>query len=184
LIDTHTQLSWLREFAIPAFFTLFGATLGFITSQIHDARKAKRDKEAFLRAIGMELDALGDQLDASLHEVKGSVDRLNHGDTAPQFGGALRTSVFSSQVGKLRDVDDPLLIKIVHFYSDMGTLQQTFEIVNGIGSEYNRAVVASGERDKVRSRVLSGLRVLQEQISGFATRLRALRAKLPPAETG
>jgi hypothetical protein len=182
-MDAHTQFSWLREFAIPAFFTLFGATLGFIASQIRDARKAKRDKVAFFRAIGMELDALGDQLDASFHEVKSSVERLNHGDTAPQFAGALRTSVFSSQLGKLRDVDDPLLIKIVHFYSDMGTLQQSFETVNGIGAEYNRAVIGSGEKDKIRPRVFSGLRVLQEQISGFATRLRALRAKLPPAET-
>jgi hypothetical protein len=34
----------------------------------------------------------------------------------------LRTSVFASQIGKLSDADDPLLIDIVHFYSDLGAL--------------------------------------------------------------
>jgi len=110
------HFSWLREFAVPVFFTFFGAALGYIASLIRDEWKAKRDKQAFLRAVGMELDALGNQLDASLHEVKGSTDRVRGGSaTGPQFASALRTAVFTSQIGKLRDVDDPLLISVVHY---------------------------------------------------------------------
>ena len=151
---------------------------------MRDERKAKRDKESFLRAVGMELDALSDQLDASLYEVKGSTDRVTGGGaTGPQFAGALRTAVFSSQVAKLRDVDDPLLISVVHYYSDLGTLQQTFEMANVTSAEFTRADVLSGQKESVRPRLLSTLIELQKQISNFGNRLRALRAKLPPAET-
>jgi len=175
------HFSWLPGFVIPILFTLFGAAFGFFASQLRDDRNAKRAKQTFLRAIGMELDALHKQLDASLREVNDSTARLARG-AAPRFAGALRTIVFTSQLGKLRDVSDPLMIEIVHFYSDLGTLQQTFEIVNDIGVEYNRAHVPSGEKEAIRPQVISGIRVLQEKISEFAGRLGQLRAKLPPAE--
>jgi hypothetical protein len=174
---------WLREIAIPAFFTLFGAGIGFLISEIRDDRKAKRDKQAFLRAVGMELDALGAQLDGSLPDVKGSRERVEgKGSTGPQFALALRTSVFASQIGKLSDVDDPLLIDIVHFYSDLGTLERIIESVNKTSVEYTRAEVFHGEKDNVRPRLASSLIELQNQISIFSKRLRQLRAKLPPAE--
>ena len=47
------------------------AAIGFLSSEIRNLRKAKRDKRAFLGAIGMELDALGAQLDDSTDRVKG-----------------------------------------------------------------------------------------------------------------
>jgi len=186
-MQTEPQVSWLREFLFPALFLIIGAVLGavltYFTGRLSDNRKAKRAKESFLRAIGMELDALGTQLDASLQEVKDSTARVTRGaGAAPHFAAALRTSVFTSQLGKLQDVDDPLLIAVVHFYSDLGTLEQTFESVNDIGAEYNRAHVPSGEKEGIRPQVMSGLIVIQQQITGFSSRLRTLRTKLPPAE--
>ena len=76
MIETEPDVSWLRDFAIPALFTLLGAAIGFISSQVRDEWNAKGDKQSFLRAIGMELDALGDQLDASFYEVKGAEERF------------------------------------------------------------------------------------------------------------
>jgi hypothetical protein len=183
----------LREVGIPAFFVVLGAVLGsglsFLASQHlekqksrRDKQKAKQDKESFLRAIGMELDALSDQFDTTLQEVKGSIERIP-GGTGPQFAWSLRTSVFTSQIGKLGDVDDPLIIKVIHFYSDLGTLQHIFETTNDLGNEYSRASAPSGQKESVRPRLLSTLRVLQEQLAAFGRRLRELRAKLPPAET-
>ena len=183
-MQAEPHFSWLREFAIPTFFTLFGAAIAYVATVVRDDREARRDKQAFLRAIGMEMDALGDQLDASLLEIKDSTDRVKGGGaTGPQFAWALRTTVFTSQIGKLRNVDDPLMIKVIHFYSDLGTLQHIFEATNDLGDEYTRAPVPSGQKDGVRPRLLSTLRVLQEQLVAFARRLRELRAKLPPAET-
>src|SRR5580704_4685154 len=107
-MQLETHFSWLREVLVPTIFILLGSVVGFFASQFRDSWKARRVKKSFMRAIGMELDALGDQLDASLHEVKSSTARVANGGTGPQFAAALRTSVFSSQIGKLSDVDDPL----------------------------------------------------------------------------
>jgi hypothetical protein len=183
-MQAEPHFSWLREFVVPVFFTLFGASLGYIATLVRDERKARRDKRAFLRAIGMELDALSAQLDASLSEVKASTDRVQGGAlTGPQFAAVLRTAVFTSQVAKLRDVDDPLLISVIHYYSDLGRLQYILELVNDLGVEFSGADSFSGQKDEVRPRLLSSLRVLQEQISAFGKRLTGLRAKLPPAKT-
>jgi hypothetical protein len=72
LLQSETQFSWLREFVVPALFTIIGAVLGFIASQIRDELRARQATKSFIRAIGMELDALSDQLDSSFQEVKGS----------------------------------------------------------------------------------------------------------------
>lgn len=182
-METEPHFSWLREFVVPVFFTLFGASLGYIATLIRDERKARRDRKAFLRAVGMELDALGKQLKDSLQEVTGSRERVEAGGkTGPQIAAAFRTIVFTSQLGKLRDVDDPLLVEVVHFYSDLAVLERIIESLNETGAEYTRAPVPSGEKDSVRPRLLSTLRVLQEQFAVFGARLQKLRAKLPAAE--
>lgn len=180
-MQEQSPFSWLQGFLIPVLFTFFGAALGFFASALHDDWNAKRAKQSFVLAIGMELDALGNQLDASLHEVRDSATRVPSG-TGPHFAFALRTSVFTSQIGKLRDVADPLMIEIIHFYSDLDTLERIFESVNGFSAEYTHASAGSGEKDSARARLVSGLTELQLQISGFGNRLRGLRAKLPPAE--
>ena len=93
------QNGWRRDFALPAFFVFLGARLGFVLSQIRDYFQAKRAKKSFLRAIDLELDALGRQLGDSLTEVTESGARLDAGgSTGPQFAASLRTSVFTSQL--------------------------------------------------------------------------------------
>jgi hypothetical protein len=190
-VDPH-QFSWLREVVVPAIFVALGAVLGaglgLLASERlekqkskRDEEKAKHDKDSFLRAIGMELDALSDQLDASSLEVTGSTDRVK-GGTGVHLAAALRTSVFSSQLSKLRDVADPLMIKVIHFYSDLATLQQIIESVNSLSTEFNSAELAHGARQGAQTRLLSALRVLQESFSAFGKRLRDLRAKLPQSE--
>jgi hypothetical protein len=190
-VDPH-QFSWLREVVVPAIFVALGAVLGaglgLLASERlekqkskRDEDKAKHDKDSFLHAIGMELDALGDQLDVSLQEVKESTERVKSG-TGPQFAAALRTSVFTSQLAKVRDVDDPLMIQVIHFYSDLGTIQQVIESVNNLSTEYNTAELSGGHRRGAQTLLLSGLSVLQEKMTGFGKRLRDLRAKLPQSE--
>jgi hypothetical protein len=110
---------------IPAFFTLFGAILGFFASQVRDAWNARRAKKSFLRAVGMELDALDAQLEASLREIATSEERVKAAGTWASFAGVLRTSVFSGQIGKLRDVDDATMIEIIHFFPTLGRLSKS-----------------------------------------------------------
>ena len=182
-MQAEPHFSWLQGFVIPVLFTFFGAALGFVASQIRDELKAKRAKKSFLRAIRMELDALDDQLHATLGALNVSWPEVTSGDSpAPYFAGTLRTSVFTSQLGKVRDVDDPLIITVVHFYSDLGGLQQIVDNINDEGVEYNRAHIPIVEKESIRPRIMSGLLVLHGQILAFGKRLEGLRAKLPPAE--
>src|SRR5579864_2533406 len=113
-MQTEPPFSWLHEVVIPILFTLFGTVLGFLASQVRDDRKARHAKKSFLRAVGMELDALSNQLDASLGEAEDSAERIKHGGTTgPHFVGSPRRTVFDGQIGKLRDVDDSLMIEII-----------------------------------------------------------------------
>jgi hypothetical protein len=185
-MHAETQFRWLRELVIPAIFTLFGAALGFLTSQINDWFKAKRDKKAFLRAIGMELDTLSVQLDEWGRAVKDSLESLNGGAlNGPQYSAGLQTLVFSSQLSKLRDVDDPLLAEVILFYSELGALEPSIKIVNDTSSEFTRAEASDwlepkhGTKDPIRPRLLSSLSLLQRKISTTSEKLRKLRAKLP-----
>ena len=93
-MDNPHQFSWLREVGIPAIFVTLGAVLGFLASYFLEKRKEKREdrqakqaKAAFLRAIKMELDALADQLDASMQEVRESTERVKSG-SGTQLAGA------------------------------------------------------------------------------------------------
>src|SRR2546427_11477681 len=158
-MQAEPPFSWLHGVVIPILFTVFGTVLGFLASQVRDDRKARRAKKSFLRAIGMELDALGIQLDASLGEAAESAERVKNGGTGARFAGNLRTAVFSGQIGKLRDVDDPMMIEIIHFYSDLGTLEQIYESVKDADAEYIRTT-SDVQRPTIQRRLLSALRVL------------------------
>jgi hypothetical protein len=180
MLQTPLPNPWLHDFAIPAFFTLFGAALGFALSEYRDYCRAKRDKVAFINSVATELDALNAQLLSSLLEIQSSTARVKgNGDSAPQFAATMRTLVFTSQLSKLRNIDDPLLLKIVRFYSDLGTLQQIWELVNDQCAQFNRADISSGERDRIKPRVMSGLQVLEERLSSTISEIRKLRTQFP-----
>jgi hypothetical protein len=177
-MQTQPQFSWLREVVVPVIFVLLGSVLGFIASQFGDDWKANQAKKSFLIAIGMELVALGEQLDAWMLTVTLSKETLARRGDAPKFAAALQTTVFTSQIGKIRDMDDVSVIDVIRFYSELGTLQQMLEGVNQLGDEYNRANVPSGDKERLRFRLDSGLDALKKQILSFGDRLMKLQDKL------
>src|SRR5712692_465250 len=89
---------WTDKFLLPAFFTLLGALISLFVSEWKDHHQAKKRKQAFLRAVGMELDALKDQLIASLAEIDASLLRLQVFGTGPYLVGVVRNTVFTSQL--------------------------------------------------------------------------------------
>jgi hypothetical protein len=171
------HFSWLRELVIPAFFTLLGAVVTYVVTIVRDDREAKRLRGAFLRAVDMELTALSKQLDASFEEVSESLERVKTQGTGPQFAASLRTAVFSGQIGKVRNVDDKLMIEVIHFYSDLGTIQQVFESTNELGKLYNTTDSAI-QKPVAGGRLVSSLWVLQAQIKSLGSRIVALRKQI------
>jgi carboxylesterase type B len=171
---------WADKFLLPAFFILLGALLSLFISEWKDHHQAKKRKQAFLRAVGMELEALTDQLNASLREVDASQDRLQAFGTGPYIVGTVRIIVFTSQLGKLRDVDDPVIMEVIKLYSDLGIVEKILESVNEHGKIYN-ATTSDVQKSVARSRVNSTLLVFKEEAGKFLARIQTVRSKLPPA---
>jgi hypothetical protein len=181
--DPNSQ--WVHDVAIPIIFTLFGTGLGVLVAEFRDWLKAKRDKDAFLKAVGMELDALSRQLEDWSRAVKESLQNVRDGaQTGPQFGAVLQTTVFSSQLGKLRDVNDRLLADVILFYSELGIVDQAMKVTNETGAEFTRAEIFQGTQESVRGRLASTLRVTDERILIASGKLKKLRVKLPPSSAG
>jgi hypothetical protein len=140
-----------------------------------DDQEAERVKKYFLIAIGMELEALHGQLDASLEQVTKSIELITKGEgIGPSYSIAWRTTVFSTQVGKLRDVADPLLIEVIHFYTGFQVLEQIRELVNDLSADY----VTSGSKEEVRGRLLRRLKTLHGAIQKVTAELLQLKARL------
>jgi hypothetical protein len=166
--------SFFQIFALPALFTTLGAVLGFF------AWRARQAKASFIKGVRIELDALDKQLDETLREVTESIDRVKQLASSPRFAGIIRRSVFDGQVQKLKDVSDPLVIEVIHFYSDLGLLEQIFASVNDLSVEYARTT-SEVQKPAIQNRLLSSLRVLTEKISGFRGQIGPLRTKLETA---
>ena len=72
-MQAHAGFSNLTDkVVIPAFFTLLGALLSLAATEWKEYRQRKKAKKAFLRAIAMDLDAVAEQLGATLTEINAS----------------------------------------------------------------------------------------------------------------
>lgn len=175
---------YVEKLVLPAFFILLGAlvgaVVGFLSGRIKDFLDARKTKAAFLKAIGFELAALEEQLNASLQETRQSLSRMQSQVGAPPIlVGVLRTTVFSSQLGRLRDLDDTILMEIVKLYSDLGMVEGLLSQQSKCGNELLRVPSGSQPHTQLSGAMLSTLRVLSEQLMGFLSRIKALRSKLP-----
>jgi hypothetical protein len=178
---------WIEKLAIPGFFILIGAAVGWIVTELREKCQAHRSKRSFLRAIGLELDAICVQLDSNRKAVDESLNRLQSGGGAPHFAGVPRRTVFDSQFSKLRDVDDPLVMEVILLYSDIGALDQMVAKLNEDGTELSKltsdVTMSSAYLVPARSRVMSALRVYKEESGKYLERIVKLREKLPPRST-
>ena len=172
---------WVEKLLVPAFFTLVGAALGVVIAELREKLQARRSKKAFLAAIGLELDAVKAQLDATNQAVDESLDKLQRGGGPPQFAGVTRRTVFTSQLSKLHDVADQLVVDVILFYSDIGILEQIIGGLNQASVELAK-ITSDVHRATAQSRLKSTLMVLREQSTSFQARIAALRVKLPPRQ--
>ncbi len=127
----------------------------------------------------MELGGLLKQLDAASILAQNSIAELAQNGRGPHFSTSLRTDVYSTQLGRLGDVDDALTLEVIQFYSDLRVLEPIFESVNASSFAYNRADHFSGQQDAEKVLLVAALRSLHEQCSVLAGRLIALQLKLP-----
>src|SRR5271167_3821506 len=116
---------WLDRVATPAIFVVLGATLGFVLGRINDWLNARIAKKAFLRAIRVELSTLRKHLEGTLKDATEVRDLLQKGERkALHLATAFQTGVYTSQLGRLRDVSDPLVLEIIRFYDQLSNLER------------------------------------------------------------
>lgn len=171
------NLSWLKELGLPTFFTLLGASIAFASSQYRDSLRARKSKQFFVAAVRTELDGLEEQLKSMVADTRSSSAELKEGGIGPVFVSSLRTGGYATQIGKLRDVDDILILNVIHFYSDLSLLEPIIERVNEMSSNYNRASGAA-ERNDTRRQLLASIQFTKEHCESSILELQKLRSEL------
>jgi hypothetical protein len=120
------QTAWLVEHvAVPAIFVLFGALLGFVLGQIKDYFDSRRIKKSFLKAIRIELTTLRKHLEGTLKDVTEVLDGLRQKGArkALHLSPKFQVGVYTSQLARLRDVSDSVVLEIIRFYDQLSNLE-------------------------------------------------------------
>jgi hypothetical protein len=180
------QITWWldRLFATPAFLVLFGAALGFGAGRINDWCNARKMKKAFLRAIRAELTTLRQHLSGTLKDASEARDDLLQKGIrkALYVATSFQTGVYTCQVGKLRDVFDPLVLEVIRFYDQLSNLER---VKNHIyRRSFDLAALTGSNADKEKEQPLAKdyISSLDEAIKRIKTLLlesEGLISKLP-----
>jgi len=116
---------WLDHFLIPAFFTFFGASMGFGFARLKESLDDRKAKKAFLKAIRIEMSTVRDYLKGTLRDATEYKESLETGHRKVLYlVSTFPTAVYASQIGRLKDVSDPLIIEVLEFYSNLSNLER------------------------------------------------------------
>jgi Arc/MetJ family transcription regulator len=169
---------WVNGLVIPAFFTVFGTILGFLVAELKDRLQARRNKKAFLEAIGTELSLIKTELEDAGKAADVFALKLQVSGHAPQLIPQWGTTVFDTQLGKLGNVADDLIANTIQAYALVGRIDRIVGFVNEFSREYVGARPGNEKAD-AQSRLTSTLLVLREEITKALPKLQALLQKLP-----
>jgi len=116
---------WVDHIAMPTFFVLVGSVIGFVAGRLKDYFDAKVVKQGFLRAIRVELTTLRKHLEGTLKDSTEVRDLLQKGvRKVLHLATTFQIGVYTSQLGKLRDVSDSLILEIICFYDQLSNLER------------------------------------------------------------
>jgi hypothetical protein len=169
---------WVNNLAIPAFFMVLGAAVAFVFGQLRDSLQVRRNKEAFLEAVGIELRAIKKNLEDAEKFAEILVVKLQMSGYAPQIVPKWGTRVFDTQLSKLGNIADKLVVETVQTYALVGQIDSIVGFVNDLSREYINAR-AGNEKAEAQSRLKSSLMVLGEELAKAVPTIEALTRKLP-----
>ena len=147
---------WLDHIAVPTFFTFIGAGLGFALGRLKDWLDDRKAKKIFLKAIRVELSVAREHLEGTLKNTTEVRNQLDKGvPVALHLVTAFQTGIYSSQIGKLKEVFDPLVIEVIQFYDRLANLERiksrliagSFELSTGVVDDVEKAGTAVHYRD-------------------------------------
>jgi hypothetical protein len=180
------QIPWWFDRAKPVVLLLVGTMLGFGAGRINDWWNARRTKKAFLRAIRVELSTLRQHLAGTLKDATETREDLREKGMrkALYLATSFQTGVYTCQLGKLRDVFDPLVLEVIRFYDQLSNLER---VKNHITSRsFDLAALTGSTMDKEKEPPLaqdyiSSLEEAIKRINKLLLESDSLMNKLPPA---
>ena len=169
---------WLDHVATPAILVLFGAVAGFGSGRINDWLNARKVKKGFLRAIRIELSTLRQHLEGTLKDATENRDDLVQKGTRKvlHLATSFQTGVYTCQLGKLRDVSDPLVLEIIRFYDQLSNLERVKN--HAAARSFELGVLTGSNADKAREQPLA-----QAYISSLDEVIKRITQLLPEADS-
>ena len=171
---------WLDHVAVPVIFLV----LGFVAGQIKDYFDSRRIKDAFLRSIRVELLTLHNHLEGTLKDVTEVRDNLSQSGVrkALHLSTTFQTGVYTSQLGRLRDVSDSLVLEIISFYDQLSNLERVKAHVTA--RSFELAVLTGSNEDIERENPIacdyaSSLEEVLRKINQLIPATTSLISKLP-----
>jgi hypothetical protein len=106
-------------------FLLLGVIVGFFAGRVRDWLEGRRTKKLFLKAVRVELSRIREHLDGTLKDATATKERLEQGTPeALHTVTVFQTGIYASQLSKLRDVFDPLVMEVIRFYDKLSNLER------------------------------------------------------------
>ena len=179
------QISWLIEhIAVPAVFLCLGTVLGFVAGQIKDYYDSQRVKKSFLKAIRIELVTLRMHLEGTLKDVTEVIDDFSQKGLrkALHLSPRFQTGVYTSQLGRLRDVSDSVILEIIRFYDQLSNLEIVKAHVTARSYELSALTESSDDTERetpIASDYVGSLKEVIRRIKQLISAADALIPKLP-----
>src|SRR5262245_13137321 len=102
---------------VPIIYTTFGAVLAFAFTRFQAWLDQQAARKSFLKAIRAELVMVNQHLQGTLKDASQNKEKFDSGNhTLLHLVTAFQTGIYDTQIGKLKNIADPLIIEIVQFY--------------------------------------------------------------------
>jgi len=171
---------WIEHILSPGLFILLGASLGFALGRLKDSLDDRSTRKMFLKAVRVELSTMRTHLEGTLKdatETQGKLDKGAH--EALQLATVFQTGVFSSQIGKLKRVFDPLVIDVIHFYDKVANLERIKSRLTTVAFELGSGAVGGERAGAVALQYRGTLVELIRRINLLLPEVSALIDRLP-----
>lgn len=117
-------------------FVLLGVIVGFFVGRIRDWLEGRRTKRLFLKAVRAEMSRIRRHLDGRLTDAMHVKEHI--GKEIPEVLHTVTTyqkGIYSSQLSKLRDVFDPLVMEVIAFYDKLSNLERVESTLSSVSIE-------------------------------------------------
>jgi hypothetical protein len=157
---------------LPILYTAFGAFLGFVLTRFKDWLDERQAQKRFFTAVLAEMATIDKHLKRTLKSATEYKEKLDKGQQEVlHLPVTFQRGIYDSQIGKVKDVSNPLVIEIVEFYDKLSNLERVKAHFTSVSFD----LTSLSEADTHRHEALVG-----QYRSALAEIIRRINDLLPP----